>query len=146
MPLPTAPSVTPEGLNVAEAYLQCNDIALVAQELNLTTFQVTDILQTREVKQYVDTMYLQAGYRNRTKIAEALDTIIDLKMAELEESEMGSNKDIADLLMMAHKLRMEEIAAMTKANASVINKQTNVQIITDQGGVNYQSLLTKILN
>lgn len=141
--MPTT-TVSPEGLAVAEAYLMYNDVNIVARELNITTMQVSDILKNREVKSYVDTMYLEAGYRNRNNIASALDSIIDQKLLEMEESEMGSSKDIVDILALAHKMRMDELAAMARLQEKVPSTQTNVQIV-DAGGVNYNALLGKIL-
>lgn len=137
--------ISPEGLEVAEQYLLYNDVSIVAREMNLTTFEVSDVLETREVKKYIDTMYLESGYRNRNNIASALDSLIDAKMLEMEESEMGSNKDIAELLKMAHDMRMQEMAAMAKLNASTPTNQTNVQILNSEGGMNYNALLGKIM-
>ena len=142
---PTLPTtaISPEGLTVAECYLTYGNVPAVASDLNLTQFEVADILKQREVKAYIDQMYLESGFRNRENIASALDNVIQLKLEEMDESEMGSTKDIADLLALAHKMRMEEIAAMQKVNASP-SVQNNVQIV-DSGGMNYNSLLGKIM-
>jgi len=72
-------------------------------------------------------------------------------MEEAEESEMYSSKDIADLLQLAHKIRMDEIKAQTelaKAQAGNIKTQNNVQVIADQpfGQGNYGKLMDKLLN
>ena len=60
-------------------------------------------------------------------------------------------KDLADLLQMAHKMRMDEIKAQTeftKAESSNIKSQTNVQINESVpfGQGNYGSLMEKLLN
>ena len=72
------------------------------------------------------------------------------KMEEAEESEIYSNKDLADLLGMAHKMRMDEIKAqadLEKAKASNIKSQTNVQINGEVpfGQGNYGELMKKLL-
>ena len=71
-------------------------------------------------------------------------------MEEAEESEMYSSKDIADLLNLAHKIRMDELKAQTeleKAKAGNIKTQNNVQVIADQpfGQGNYGKLMDKLL-
>ncbi len=135
--------ISPEGLRVAETYLVCSTIDATANSLAMTSNEVSDYLQSREVKAYIDHQYLESGYRNRNKIAEAMDRIIEMKLEEMEESEMGSSKDIADLLALQHKMRMEEIKAMQ--DTSKPNTQNNI-LIADTGGANYNKLLGKIYN
>jgi phage terminase small subunit len=108
-------------------------------------------LAKREVKQYIDQIYLDTGYRNRFKLAEVLDDLIDRKLEEAEESEVYSNKDIADLVALSHKIRMDEMKAQTeleKAQAANIKNQTNVQINNAEmpfGQGNYGELMKKLL-
>jgi hypothetical protein len=64
---------------------------------------------------------------------------------------MYSNKDLADLLQMAHKMRMEELKAQqeTEKNSTRIANQTNVQIndaALPFGQGNYGKLMEKLLN
>ena len=107
------------------------------------------MLNRREVKQYIDTVYLDTGYRNRFKLADTLDTLIEKKMEEAEESEIYTSKDLADLLQMAHKMRIDEMKAQTeleKAKATNIKNQTNIQV--NDGGFgqgNYGKLMEKLL-
>ena len=57
--------------------------------------------------------------------------MIQSKLDEAQESGVYSSKDLADLLQMAHRMRMDEIKAqaeLDKASASHIRSQTNVQI------------------
>ena len=54
-----------------------------------------------------------------------MDKIIESKLQEAEESGMYSSKDLADLLMMAHKMRMEEIKASVPVGPT---SQTNIQV------------------
>ena len=105
--------IAPEALSVAEAYLKSMNIADTAGDLGISEQEVTTYLAKKEVKRYVDTVFMDVGYRNKFKLASALDGIIEQKLEELDESEMGSNKDIADLLALAHKMRMEELKAQT---------------------------------
>lgn len=142
--------ISPEGLEVANAYLELGNIQAVCVRLKLDEGECSEILAKREVKSYVDQVYLDTGYRNRFKLAEALDDLIDRKMEEADESEIYSNKDLADLLQMAHKMRMDEIKAqaeLEKAKASNVKNQINIQnngeVPFGQG--NYGELMKKLL-
>lgn len=142
--------ISPEGLEVANAYLELGNIQAVCVRLKLDEGECSEILAKREVKGYIDQVYLDTGYRNRFKLATALDDLIDRKMEEAEESEIYSNKDLADLLQMAHKMRMDEIKAqadLEKAKASNVKNQINIQnngeVPFGQG--NYGELMKKLL-
>lgn len=142
--------ISPEGLEVANAYLELGNIPAVCARLAVGESEVSETLAKREVKGYIDQVYLDTGYRNRFKLATALDDLIDKKMEEAEESEIYTNKDLADLLQMAHKMRIDEIKAqadLEKAKASSIKSQTNVQINGEVpfGQGNYGELMKKLL-
>jgi len=145
-----ATKMSPEGLEIANAYLELGNIQSVCIRLKVDENTVQDFLGKREIKQYIDQVYLDTGYRNRFKLASTLDDIIERKLDEAEESQIYTNKDIADLLGMAHKMRMDEIKAMAeleKAKASNIKNQTNVQINSELpfGQGNYGKLMEKLL-
>ena len=142
--------ISPEGLEVANAYLELGNIQAVCVRLKLDEGECSEILAKREVKGYIDQVYLDTGYRNRFKLATALDDLIDRKMEEAEESEIYSNKDLADLLQMAHKMRMDEIKAqadLEKAKSQNVKNQINIQnngeVPFGQG--NYGELMKKLL-
>ena len=142
--------ISPEGLEVANAYLELGNIQAVCVRLKLDEGECSEILAKREVKGYIDQVYLDTGYRNRFKLATALDDIIDRKMEEAEESEIYSNKDLADLLQMAHKMRMDEIKAqaeLEKAKSQNVKNQINIQNNGDVpfGQGNYGELMKKLL-
>ena len=134
--------IAPEWLAIANIYLERGSIEETARALAIPAYQVTETLGKREVRAYLDNVYLDLGYRNRSTIAAAMDKIIEQKMNEMEESEMGSSKDIAELLMMAHKMRMDEIKALNTGDS--IKQQTNVQI-NNPGGANYGAFLQKLM-
>jgi len=142
--------ISPEGLEIANTYLKTTSVADTASSLGIPEDQVSRYLNQREVKKYVDTVFLDVGYRNRFKLASTLDTIIERKLEELDEADMTSNKDIADLLQMAHKIRMDEVKAQTdasKAEQTSVKNQTNVQINDNStfGEGNYGELMKKLL-
>ena len=143
--------ISPEGLEIANAYLELGSIPAVSVRLKISEGKISEFLAKREVKQYVDQVYLDSGYRNRFKLAEVLDTIIDKKLDEADESEVYTTKDLADLVALSHKIRMDEMKAQTeleKARAANIKNQTNVQINSGDmpfGQGNYGELMKKLL-
>ena len=113
--------------------------------------KVVEVLNKREVKKYIDTVYLDTGYRNKNNIAALLDEMVESKLEEARESGVYSSKDLADLLQMAHKMRMDEIKAQAdlEKNSTRIGSQTNVQINDASipfGQGNYGKLMDKLLN
>jgi phage terminase small subunit len=145
-----ATKMSPEGLTIANTYLECGSVPGVCSRLNMKTEKVSEILGKREIKAYIDQVYLDTGYRNRFKLASALDDLIEHKLEEAEESQVYTNKDLADLYSMAHKMRMDELKAMAeleKAKATNVKNQTNVQINSEMpfGQGNYGKLMEKLL-
>jgi L-lactate utilization protein LutC len=144
-------TISPEGLDIANSYLQFGNIRAVSEYLQVPESNVVEILNKREVKKYIDTIYLDMGYRNKNNIGALLDEMIASKLEEAHESGVYSSKDLADLLMMAHKMRMDEIKAQAeiiKAEGTNIKNQTNVQIneAVPFGQGNYGKLMEKLLN
>ena len=145
-------TISPEGLEIANSYLQFGNIRAVCEHLQVPENRVVEALNKREVKKYIDTVYLDVGFRNKNNIASALDEIIASKLEEAQESGVYSSKDLADLLQIAHKMRMDEIKAQAdaeKASTTNIRTQNNVQI--NDGSVpfgqgNYGKLMEKLLN
>ena len=77
--------------------------------------------------------------------------LIEKKLEESEETQIYTNKDMADLLQMAHKMRIEEMKAQTelkKAEAQSVKKnQVNIQHNSELpfGQGNYGELIKKLL-
>ena len=143
-------TISPEGLEVANSYLTFGNIRAVVEQLGVAENKVVELLNKREVKKYIDTVYLDMGYRNKNNIASLLDEMIGSKLEEATESGVYSNKDLADLLQMAHKMRMDEIKAqaeLQKAEASNVRSQTNIQVNEGVpfGQGNYGKLMEKLL-
>jgi hypothetical protein len=144
--------ISPEGLEVANCYLQYGSIRAVCDEMMVSEHKVVETLNNRDVKRYIDTVYLDMGYRNKNNIGALLDNMIQSKLEEAQETGVYTSKDLADLLQMAHKMRMDEIKAMADIekvhNGNSIRNQTNVQIneALPFGQGNYGKLMEKLLN
>jgi hypothetical protein len=150
-PTPTeVVSISPESLEIANCYLQLQDMRAVSSELDIPISIVSEALNKREVKAYIDNVFFDIGYNNRFKIRQAMDAIIAKKFQDMDEAEMGSGKDIADLLALSHKMSIEylskqiEMEKLRQQNETNIRSQTNIQI-NDNGGTNYTNLLNRLL-
>jgi len=142
--------ISPEALEVANAYLQLQDARKVADELDVDPQVVTNYLDRREVKQYIDTVFRDMGYNNRFLMRKAMDALIRQKFQELEESGVGSSKDIAELLQMSHKMSMDLLdreIQLEKARTQVTGpqKQVNVQINEGLEGSKYAQLVQRLM-
>ena len=141
--------ISPESLEVANCYLQYQSIPEVSLQLGISPETITQLLARREVKAYIDSVFLDMGYNNRARVRGLLDNIINKKLEEMEESGIGSSKDITEILALNHKIMIETLDRQIKLeeakskNNTIIRNQTNVQL---NGGENYQALLNKLLN
>ena len=80
----------------------------------------------------------------------AMDALIRQKFQELEESGVGSSKDIAELLQMSHKMSMDLLdreIQLEKARTQVSGpqKQVNVQINEGLEGSKYAQLVQRLM-
>ena len=140
-------AISPENLEVANCYLQLQDLRAVASEMGVSIAVISDILEKREIKAYIDNVYFDLGYNNRFKIRSAMDAVIAKKFQDLDEAGVGSSKDISELLALSHKMSMDHLSKqieLEKLRENNIRSQVNVQI-NDNGGSNYTSLLNKLL-
>ena len=130
-------ALRPEELDIATAYLQYGSAQDTAEQLGIPEYQVVQLLERKDVKDYITGVYLDRGYRNRHKLAGVLDQMIDSKLEEAAESGMYTSKDLLELLQFAHKMRMDEIK----------NDNTGPTVnIANFGQGNYGQLMEKLLD
>lgn len=145
--------ISPEGLQVAQTYLMSDgNTEKTASELDMPIELVQQYLEKREVRNYIDRIYEESGFRNKFKIGKAMDAIIAQKLEEMDETELGSSKDIAELLQMQHKMAMENMAMRiklleleVKKEQQIVKEQNNIQINNLIGGKGYNQLLDSLL-
>lgn len=125
-------SLPPEGLLVADAYLKHGSVAEAARALDLSQDIVVMQMKTPEVRHYVNTMFMEAGFRNRGRMFDLLDEIINRKIKEAEETDIVSEQDLLSVIETVHKMKMQElnmeiklIEAQNKIKAPTT--QTNIQ-------------------
>lgn len=142
--------LAPECLEVANCYLQLNDSRKVADHLDLDVEVVQEYLKRREVKEYIDAVFMDSGYNNRFLMRRAMDALIKQKFQELEEAGVGSTKDISELLALSHKMSMDlldkEIALEKIRAGQAPTKQVNVQINEGLDGSKYSKLVQQLIS
>lgn len=140
--------ISPENLLIAETYLQTQSVLATANQLDLHPEQVTQYLQLPEVKQFINQVYFDAGYRNRFKLMEVMDSLVDQKLAELSEAGIGSSKDILEILTALHKMKLEEQKLLQQQQKDNLRTQVNVQINNQNpfSGTNYGALLDRLMD
>ena len=131
--------IEPESLEVANVYLATGSVDDTASRLGVPAETIHNYLAKREVKTYIDQVYFDQGYRNRFKLASLMDKIIETKIAEADETEMYTDKDLVDLITLQHKMRMDELKLESNQPAIVNNTQNNY------GGANLGKLVESLI-
>ena len=148
--------ISPEGLSVAECYIENGgDSSKVALLLDIPKAEIDRQLRNPEVKGYIARIFSETGFRNKNRLFGLLDQVINLKLEEMADTGLGSTQDIMDILKTSHNMKIQEmkmeaeiLKAQTAAKAPAIAAQTNVQInnlpgSSDPGYMNVLDLLTK---
>lgn len=134
--------ISPEIFEVATEHVKTLDINETARNLDLPVDVVTGILEKKEVKRYVDMIFLQEGYMQRNKLNSVMTDIIDMKLEEMLETGIGSSKDILEILKLAHTMQMDH--RKNTAVAEEPGTQVNIQNNT-YGGENYSKLMQQLI-
>jgi len=140
-------NISPEALEIASTYLACHDTKETALTLGVDPERVNYYLRKPDVKRFIDTIFMEQGFMNRGKIQETMDKLFEIKLEEMEDTEMGTSKDILELLTLQHKMRMEEIKAMKDlqpAGGTTIKNQTNIQQNGPSFGTNLDGLVSAL--
>lgn len=146
-----AERIQPEAMEVVESYLRNDrDVNRTAEDLNTTPTVISDLINKREVRSYLDHLFMESGYRNREKFFDILDNVLEAKMEELDEAQMSSSMDIMDILKIYHSMKIKELELSIKLQelqqgskgqtAKTIN---NLQINNSSG---YDNLLSRIIS
>ena len=142
--------LSPEGLKVAQSYLENGqNILETARHLDMPVEIVEDLLNKKETQRYIDRIYNESGFRNRQKMGDLMDAIIANKLQEMDDTGIGSSKDIIEILSLAHKMKMDAMTMELKlleAQNKTPAVQINTQINNSSGGDKYNQLLERILS
>ncbi len=142
--------ISPEALEVANTYLECQSVQATSEQLGVSQDMVAEMLDRKEVRSYIDQVFLDVGFNNRFRMRQIMDALIKKKLEELDEAEVGSGKDIADLLLQSHKMTMDildrQIQLEKMRQGNKVQTQVNIQANDFGGdGSKYGSLISKLL-
>lgn len=123
-----APAIDPIILTIANEYLSGKDILSIADEFGIDPDRVTAIIEKKEVKSYIDNVYLSQGYLHRVKRLAIINDVIEQKLQDAAETGIYSKKDLLDWMKF-----LQEMETATKP------KETQPQAIVQVN--NYQRLM-----
>jgi hypothetical protein len=139
--------ISPEGLEIAHAYLiNKSDTEATAKHLGIPVEEVHRFLSKREVSSYIDRIFNESGFRNREKMGAVWDEVLATKLEEMDETGMGSGKDIVEILEKMHKFNMDQMAMQIKLLDAQKAAGPAIQVNTQNNyGDNYNKLLEKLI-
>ncbi len=144
--------ISPENLEIANTYLSCQSLLETAEALGVSTDIVSETLGKREVRAYIDNIFLDYGFNNKFEMRKLIDTVIQKKLKEMDESDTGSSKDIIEIMALSHKMSMDILDRQIKLeeaqakNQGNIKNQVNVQVNNASGGTRYDQLIEKLMS
>ena len=125
-----APALDPVVLALANDYLAGKGVNEIADEYGISEDRVTAVIEKKEVKNYIDSVFATQGYLNRIKRINLINSVIDQKIQEAVETGIYSKKDLLD--WMKH-LQEVETALKPKQSGPAVAVQIN----------NYDKLMSK---
>jgi len=123
--------LAPEDAEIANTFLETMDVNTTATNLGVTLHKVTEYLNKPAVQRYITEVFMNTGYRSRLKLGKVLDDIVEKKLQEMEEAEIGSSQDIMEILKTIAKIRTDELKLtlqIEEARSGRPKRQTNIQI------------------
>ena len=127
------PPLDPVVLAIANDYLAGHDITKLSEEYGITEDRVTSVIEKKEVKSYIDSVFATQGYLNRIKRINLINRVIDQKIEEAMETGIYSKKDLLD--WMKH-LQEVETGLKPKNNGPAVAIRVN----------NYDKLMKDLMN
>ena len=127
------PPLDPVVLAIANDYLAGHDISRLSDEYGISEDRVTSVIEKKEVKSYIDSVFATQGYLNRIKRINLINRVIDQKIEEAMETGIYSKKDLLD--WMKH-LQEVETGLKPKNNGPAVAIQVN----------NYDKLMKDLMN
>ena len=112
-----SPPLDPVMLAIANDYLSGRSVETIAEEYALPQDRITSVIEQREVKAYIDSVFATQGYLNRVKRINLINRVIDQKLEEAVETGIYSKRDLLD--WMKHLQEIEESAKPKKTGPAV---------------------------
>jgi hypothetical protein len=100
--------MSPENQLIADKYMEFKSIEKTAHMLKTTEDKIAKAIRRQDVRRYIDERFLETGFNNKHRVQELMDKIISNKLAEVEEAEVYTKKDLVELLQINHQMRAVE--------------------------------------
>ena len=117
-----APPLDPVVLALANDYLSGKGVDEIAEEYGLPEDRVTAVIEKKEVRSYIDSVFATQGYLNRIKRINLINSVIDQKIQEAVETGIYSKKDLLDWMKHLHEV---ETALKPKSTGPAVAVQIN---------------------
>ena len=118
-----APALDPVVLALANDYLSGKGVEEIADEYGISEDRVTAVIEKKEVKIYIDSVFATQGYLNRIKRINLINQVIDQKIQEAVETGIYSKKDLLD--WMKHLQEVETSLKPKQAQGPQVAVQIN---------------------
>lgn len=102
-----APALDPIVLSVANQIIEGKSLSDISEGFNVPTDIISMIANKKEVKEYVDTVFLSQGYLNRFKRQGIIENVITAKVEEAMETQEWSKKDLLEWMKHLHDIEKE---------------------------------------
>ena len=127
-----APEIDPVLLGIANMHIEGKSLSAIADSFSISEDRVAQVLDRREVKQYVDQVYLSQGFLNRFKRIQLINQVIEQKIQEVALGESYSKKDLLEWLRLLQDM---DKAARPQQKGPTVAVQVN----------NYDSLMRDLM-
>ena len=125
-----APEIDPVLLAIANESLAGTDITEISEKFNVPRDLIVQILDKKEVANYMNTVMLNQGYLNRAKRLKLINDVIIQKIQDAVESGVYSKKDLLDWIKHLHEV---EQAVRPKENIKQGSQTvTNYEVLLDE--------------
>ena len=91
------PPLDPVVLAIANDFLSGKSIEEMSDEYGVSQDRITSVVEKKEVKIYIDSVFATQGYLNRVKRINLINQVIDQKIADAVETGVYSKKDLSEL-------------------------------------------------
>ena len=113
-------------------HIEGKSLSAIADSFSISEDRVAQVLDRREVKQYVDQVYLSQGFLNRFKRIQLINQVIEQKIQEVALGESYSKKDLLEWLRLLQDM---DKAARPQQKGPTVAVQVN----------NYDSLMRDLM-
>ena len=118
-----APALEPVVLALANDYLSGQSVEEIATTYGISEDRVTAVIEKKEVKNYIDSVFATQGYLNRIKRINLINQVIDQKIQEAVETGIYSKKDLLD--WMKHLQEVETSLKPKQSQGPAVAVQIN---------------------